>query len=351
MIRESMPNRRFAKPAGVLRGNASIQACLLISAAALWCSPARAIPPPFVSDEELARSPTIVVAKWENAPLVPHHRVEGNVWKEQEIRTEIVVKRVLKGTLKPGKYTILLGPFLAWESEKGGNVKAYTSTEMVGDVNDVKDENLWFLESRRSWDKTDPATYPALDTYRGVQPRVLEPYFLALAGKAPAESVPKLLASREPAVVLRTLQYVAGGILPWPYQPVRALREARVAEETAGRACRGRSIASWPERGPKCGARPRPCTLNWQGAQAIPRMRTSLSDPDGHIRGIAIGTLARLRRCAIRRGDGEGRTRHRGWANRRGRHGASATVEEHRGHRADPHRVLGVRRWLLPVRR
>ena len=114
-----------------------------------------AIPPPFLSDEELARSPTIVVAKWENAPLVPHHRVEGNVWKEQEIRTEIVVKGVLKGTLKPGKYTILLGPFLAWESEKGGNVKP-TCRPKWSAMNDVKDENLWFLESRRSWDKTDP---------------------------------------------------------------------------------------------------------------------------------------------------------------------------------------------------
>ena len=51
---------------------------ILVGFALLRCSSAHAIAPPFVSDEELARSTAIAVAKWEKAPLVPHHLVEGN---------------------------------------------------------------------------------------------------------------------------------------------------------------------------------------------------------------------------------------------------------------------------------
>ena len=94
--------------------------------------------------QELARAPTIVVAKWEKPPLVPHNLVKGNVCEKLEARTEIVVTCVVKGALKPGKYTILLGPFIGWESKDGGRVFSYTSTEMLGDVKEVKDENLWF---------------------------------------------------------------------------------------------------------------------------------------------------------------------------------------------------------------
>ena len=71
---------------------------ILAGFASLWCSSARAVAPPFVSDEELAQSATIVVAKWDKSPLVPHHLIEGNVCREQEVRTEIVVTRsVIKG--------------------------------------------------------------------------------------------------------------------------------------------------------------------------------------------------------------------------------------------------------------
>ncbi len=80
---------------------------ILVGFALLRCSSAHAIAPPFVSDEDLARSTAIAVAKWEKAPLVPHHLVEGNECKELEVRTEIVVTRVIKGPLKPGKHKIL----------------------------------------------------------------------------------------------------------------------------------------------------------------------------------------------------------------------------------------------------
>ncbi len=41
--------------------------------ACLWTSEAHAIAPPYVSDEELAAYPIIVVAKWDKAPVRPHH--------------------------------------------------------------------------------------------------------------------------------------------------------------------------------------------------------------------------------------------------------------------------------------
>src|SRR5262245_43802411 len=77
-------------------------------------SPGPAIPPPYVSDEELARHPIIVVGRWKPAPFRDHSRTENlpngeKILKNWEVHTELVIDRVIKGDLKLGTHEILLG--------------------------------------------------------------------------------------------------------------------------------------------------------------------------------------------------------------------------------------------------
>ncbi len=61
-------------------------------AALLLSMPAgRAIPAPFVPDERLAAYPVIVMASWKGAPFEARHKIEGDVLKEWEVRTEISI--------------------------------------------------------------------------------------------------------------------------------------------------------------------------------------------------------------------------------------------------------------------
>jgi hypothetical protein len=155
----------------------------------LACSVSRAIAPAFVSDEELAQYPVIVVGRWNKAPLRPHDRLipcpeKGEndfICTDSEIHAELVVERVIKGDISPGTHRILLGFRIGWLRPDGGRVMAYWSTEEMGDVEEVCESNLWFLVPARSWDENDRHSYLMLDTYRGVQPLEREAYFRGLA--------------------------------------------------------------------------------------------------------------------------------------------------------------------------
>src|SRR5260221_7067110 len=66
-----------------------------------------AIAPAFISDEELARYPMIVVATWDKASFRAHYRYStnsdrGKVITSFESYTELNVLRVIKGTIQPG---------------------------------------------------------------------------------------------------------------------------------------------------------------------------------------------------------------------------------------------------------
>jgi hypothetical protein len=289
-----MANKRSRRMIGLAPCHPATLLYILVGYVLLPYSSAHAVAPPFVSDEELARSPAMVVAKWDKAPLVPHNLVEGNWSKEQEVRTEIVVTRVIKGTLKPGKYTILLGPFIGWERQDGGGVMSYMSTQVLGDVSDVKDENLWFLESRRSWDRTDKVLHPVLDTYRGVQPRALEPYFHALAGPSSDNDVPKLLGSQELIVIERTLQYITGGELPWPDEPwTEWERPESVRKPLVGQSASVQALLKRKE--PEVRRLAASVYAALTDRKSIPVMRELLHDDDAHVRGVAVGILSRFR--------------------------------------------------------
>ena len=59
-----------------------VRACFLVACLCLLTVHAFAIIPPYVSDDDLAQYPIIVVAHWDKSPLTPHHLIEGEICKE-----------------------------------------------------------------------------------------------------------------------------------------------------------------------------------------------------------------------------------------------------------------------------
>src|SRR5712691_8149181 len=80
--------------------------CLVsLAAAFLAMLPMRAaaISPRYVPDEELVREPIMVVARWPRARFTSHSRIEHNAVYEQEVHTELVVERAIRGDVRPGR--------------------------------------------------------------------------------------------------------------------------------------------------------------------------------------------------------------------------------------------------------
>jgi hypothetical protein len=268
----------------------------------VFATAAYAIAPPFVPDEQLAEQPIVVVARWDKSPLVPHHEeIEGNVSKHLEIRAQIVVERSIRGDVKPGTYTILLGPFIGWH-EDGGRIFTMTSTMCAGDVDDVAQPNLWLLSRRRSWDQADQKEYLCLDTYRGVQPLPLEPYFLALANRHPEREVPNLLSSGDPTLLSRVLEYVSGGEYPWPFDPdesdrfVKRTPQERTLKPLVAQAPKVELLLNRPD--PRIRAMAAAAYALLAKEKAVPRIRLLLTDKDPDVRAVAIGLLARSKDAA-----------------------------------------------------
>lgn len=272
----------------MLRITASVWlACLLATGRAL------AIAPEHMTDSQLAQSPVIVVAQWNKAEMRPHKLVEGNALKKYEVFTELQVIRAVKGNVKPGKQTLLLGWGVAWRQD-GTDLRTGTSTDLPGDVDDVTKPNLWFLTKSRSWDKSDQNTYYCVPHYRAIQPLSLESYFVALASPEPEEEVPKLLSCKEPEAIRRILRYICGGILPWPYEPqeweksqYHEKRERLLKEQTpAVRQVIDRDVAE--VRGLAASV-----YAELAGKSCVPDMRSLLNDRDPEVRAVAVGVLAR----------------------------------------------------------
>lgn len=252
-----------------------------------------AVEDPFVPDEELAKKPVIVVAKWDKAVMEEHHEFEGEAIKNWEMRTGLVIERVIQGKIKPGKQKILLKPFVSW-GRNGGKIYFTFPLHImfVGDVKDVTRSNLWFLSFKRSWDKKDPNVYLSLDTHLGVQPASLEPYFRALQAEDPRTTVPPLLASEDPEVVLRSLRFICGGVVPWPYDPDDFLGSDEHKDRRAVWREQSNAVAKLLTRKDAAIRRRAACVYaELAGKESIPTMTKLLVDPDGQIRAIAIGIL------------------------------------------------------------
>jgi len=274
----------------------SLFPCLLL----LWANSAHGIAPRYIPDPQLARSPIIVVAKWEKAPFEHHAKYRDpdrkHVVEASEGYTKLRILRVIKGPgLKPGEHELLIGLGIAW-SKDGKWLGSGTSTELSGDVNDITQPNLWFLTKARSWDETRTDEYLSISNYRSIQPLVLENYFRALKSPQPEVEVPKLLSPERPVEANRVLRYLSGGIWPWPFGPDPHGFSSYTNPDTRGPLLKSEADRVWKIVG-SATAQARPPTLSvyaeLAGEDGIIRVRTLLDDKDPEVRGIAIGILAR----------------------------------------------------------
>lgn len=198
----------------------SFQRFVCLLALLLAFSPeSRALVPGYVSDSDMARLPIIVSGRWlkPDAGTNTSDRVsEANGPDTGEKFERMEVFRSIKGNVKPGVYRLRVDGPIGW-NESGLELNSATSTELLGDVDDVTNTNLWFL----SWSKSSgsPRKNKVLEIghYRQIQPLVLEEYFKALGSRHPRREVPKLLNDRHPEVVYRALHFVAGDRWHWPY--------------------------------------------------------------------------------------------------------------------------------------
>jgi hypothetical protein len=154
---------------------------------------------------------------------------------------------------------------------------------------------LWFFEPGRGTGGENFLDLPAT-TLRGVQPLELEPYFRALLSSPPAREVVKLLNAKEPLIVLRALEYISGGALPWPYEP-RHFKEPGVGPKTRPRKPM-RALAPLVHKllqSDNAMVRRAAAAVfaEMAGARSVAEMRRLLADQQPHLRAIAIGTLAR----------------------------------------------------------
>ena len=132
-----------------------------------------AIVPNYVSDDELAKYPVIVVAKWDKAPWVPHHKYQMKGIVQIESYTRLKILSVIQGKVEPGEVDLKMDWGITWQKD-GTFVNSGTSTQLVGDVDDVTKPCLWFLKRTRSWDESRKEEYLTAGNYRAVQPLELK---------------------------------------------------------------------------------------------------------------------------------------------------------------------------------
>jgi hypothetical protein len=258
-----------------------------------------AMAPAFVSDEDLAQYSVVVVAKWEKAPFRANHRYDERdqqkVVTAIESFTDLNVLRVIKGDVKPGRHALMIGWGIAW-SQNGNWVTSGTSTELRGDVQDVTEPNIWFLQESRSWEQTNRIKYLSVSHYRAIQPVFLEEYFTALASAQPKMEVPKLLTSTNAGVVRRSLLYVCGGLRPWPYDSDFDTKYLGRKQGTVLRD-QARAVAAVIERKDSNEVRALSVAVHaeLEGAKCVQYVRTLLGDHDLDVRAAAVAVLVRYK--------------------------------------------------------
>ncbi|MEQ1825133.1 MAG: hypothetical protein ABL921_04280 [Pirellula sp.] len=250
-----------------------------------------AISPRPVSELELAKSPTIVVAKWEQMAVEEITlRTQKNRFRN---KTKLKVLRTVKGPESVnGEVDVLLGSEIGWQAN-GKFLSSATSTEFLGDVEDITIPCLWFLEKNKAFDPSLQDEFLSIDSYRKIQPLELEAYYLALASDQPEVVVPQLMNPDNPLLTSRVLQYVSGGRRAWPrYRLDLGNFNER---ENSRKTLRDEASRVWQIVMSDAQAL-RPKATNayavLKDAECITDVRSLLADPNPQVRGTAIGILA-----------------------------------------------------------
>jgi len=257
-----------------------------------------ALAPPYISDQELARYPIIVVARWEKAPISAHNKFDesGKTIVICEAHTKLRVERVLKGDLKPGVFDLKFEHWCVCWDKDGRNVCSSSSSMMLGDVDDVTKPKIWFLKRERSWDDKDEKQYLSLQNYREIQPLVLEPFYMALA-KEKCDAA-KFLLSENPLIVGRALRYVCGGGLVFPFNNFFRARYStpskpgKILKEQADNVAK---IATNPKMPPSDRGMALAIYADWKGKEAVPLLKKMLRDKERYVAAMAFLLLANAR--------------------------------------------------------
>jgi len=275
------------------RRTTSMLAAIALLAAAT--RPACAIAPPVLSDEALARAPIVVLAHWDpKGKIERHDDIDGNVMRNGEAHLELVVERSIVGDIEPGAHALLVRHYggLTWDDE--GRPSTGTSTDIPGDVDDVRVSNLWFLKSARSWDPKVTTEFLAPFGYhRSVQSPKFEAWYAALRPPAKDGAIAPFLASSDGPTALRALETVSGGIAPWPFRDgfdewlrgkrdPNNVRRGLAHEVESALASRDAEVRRYAAA----------LLDDLRGADAGPALRPLLKDADGGVRALAIALLA-----------------------------------------------------------
>jgi hypothetical protein len=313
------------------------------------CGVVHALGPSYKTDGELVRYPVIVVAQWDRAEVRRHESSEEGGGSRFQAETTLNVLRVIKGRIYPGNQTLLLGWGVAWK-EDGTGLATWTSTHLLGDVEDVSKPTIWFLDRKLSWEGglrktawtvigvslllsvlaiflailalrerktkrllaaiallvlTSMSGYKAtgciwsplqLTHYRAIQPLALDEYYAVLDSFRPQSHVQELLKSDNPEVFRRTLHYLCGWIWPWPYTPREyGFLHYETPEERGEVLCGlAETVKNAVEKAPD-EVRPLAASVYAELARAdsVQYMRSLLADRDPSVRAIAVGILAR----------------------------------------------------------
>ena len=258
---------------------------------ALGAPPAHAIAPPVLTDADLAGADAIVVARWdETSGFEDHGVVEGNVRKSYQALTGLVVERSVKGTAPAGKVKMTLGWGLVWDRD--GRPSTGTSTELLGDVEDVRQPGLWFLHRRPAGSLAD---WEPMGFHRSIQPLALEPWFTALASTDAKPGIRAALASPDPLVAMRALEYAAGGRWPWPFGGGEFddwLHGGARAADSALSEFRDAIAGALRSGDAKVRAHAAVVLDDAEGADSPTSLRPLLEDPDSDVRAVVAGLLA-----------------------------------------------------------
>jgi hypothetical protein len=252
--------------------------------------------PPYLTDAQLAKYPVIVIAKWEKAPFTPHFKENDSNIAMREIYTRLRILEVIRGDVKPGEVDLMTGWGIGWNKE-GKELRTHTSSDLPGDLDDVTQPAIWFLQRKRSWDKTRKDEYLSISNYRAVQPIELKDFYVAMTSKDSEKLVPTLLSMERTFISQRVLRHLCGGIPPWPFdQGAHGNFYSRPKER--GKVYREEAEQIWEFVKANPG-KPRPISVaayaELVGKECVNNMRALLDDGDPQVRLVAIGVLAKHR--------------------------------------------------------
>jgi len=266
--------------------------CAAALVAALLPVSALAVFPPYYPDEELVNFPVIVVARWDRGVVSNQSVMEGDHTRRSELHLSLDVTRVIKGNIEPGKHTVIMTTQLTWGRD-GRGLETRFSAWVPPDVDNIATDNLWMLSRQRSCRKDDPTEYLCWKSLRAVQPLALEPYFQALNRGTFNAEAPALLAANNRALAIRTLAYIAGGVLPSRSATLTQQWKKRSHKPLAVHADAVAKLLTRPEADIRRAAALVYAQL--AAREAVPRTRLLLHDPDPVVRLVAADVLAEHR--------------------------------------------------------